>query len=276
MGGERTRRRGFALPATVLLCVVVGITASAMLGRLANQRLVAERQLRSYRAHHMGKGVREVVGQWAISLSGQPLEKMIAPDGRVLDLRLTDGTLIRLFMSDGQGSVLADVSRLPPGDRADAAAVLEALRDAAHGSLDASWVRPVGPVGVSALSAPEPVLEAVARVVTSNKGQAAALVRAILEARRDGELNEGELAAAAGKGGIGSDALARFNRLLVPRPELWALTADVHGPGRDGEPADAVESRFRGLILLGQAGLGTINAGDSLGMFLTWEELSGR
>lgn len=276
MGADRATRRGFALPAAVLLSIVVGVAAAAMLGRQANQRLVTDRQLRSYRAHHMGKGVREVVGQWAISLSGQPLEKMIAPDGRILDLRMTDGTLVRLFMTDGQGSVLADLSRVPAGERADAAAILGALREVAHGAIDPAWVRAVGPIRVSALTAPEQVLEAVARAVTSTRGQATSLVRALLEARRDGELTEGELSAAASKGGIGTDGLSRYTRLLASHPELWAITADVYPPGRGGDPSDVVEAKFRGLILLGQAGLGNINAGDSLGMFLTWEELSGR
>ncbi|MFM9997054.1 MAG: hypothetical protein ACKVU4_14795 [Phycisphaerales bacterium] len=276
MDAERRTSRAFALPTVLLLTMVVGVAAAAMLSREADNRLMIERQLRAYGTHHMGKGVREVVGQWAISLSSQPLEKMIASDGHVLDLAMADGTLVRVSMADGQGSLLNDLARVPTSERVDAAAMIEALREVAGSSVEPDWVRPVGPVRVSAMGAPEAVLTAGARVATSTKGQATALVRAIMDARRDGEMTEATLNAAASRAGLTGDALSKFNRLFAPRPELWLLGVEVYPPAAPGRRADQPESRYRGRIVLGQAGLGTMNAGDSLGMFLTWEEVTAR
>lgn len=276
MGDEAGTSRAFALPTVLLLTMVVGVAAAAMLSRAADQRLIVERQLRSYRTHHMGKGVREVVGQWAVSLSSQPLERMIAPDGRVLDLTMADGTLVRVFMADGQGSLLNDLARVATPERVDAAAMLDALREIAGSSVDPDWVRPVGPVRVSAASAPEEVLTAAARVAVSTKGHATALARAIMDARRDGEMTEATLNAAASRAGLTGDALSKFNRLFAPRADLWALAVEVFPPGARGGRGEEPESRYRGRLVLGAAGLGNMNAGDSLGMFLTWEEMTAR
>ncbi len=271
-----TRRAGFALPAVLLLTLVVGIVAAAMLRRESSQVLLFQRQFESYRGHHLARGLREVVGQWSISLSGQPIEKMIAPDGRVLDLQMADGTLVRVFLADGQGSVLSDVSRLAGEDRRDGEAILAALEEIAGRRVEPGWLRPVGPVRISAAEAPEEVLEAVARVLTTTKAQAKTLARAIIEARKDGNLDEAKLATAAGRGNLNAEGLARFNRLLAPKPDLWLLRADVHPPAPGGRTQEKVQVRYGGRIAFGQAAFGTASGLESLGAFLTWEELPAR
>ncbi len=276
----RQTRSGFALPAVLLLTLVIGVVAAVMVRRESTQVLLFHRQMRSYDAHHMGRGVREVVGQWAISLSGQPIEKMIAPDGRILDLQMADGTLVRVFLADGQGSVLTDLSRAAGEDQRDGEAIVAALEEIARGqagsSGDSPWTRAVGPVRISAASAPEAVIEAVARMLTTTKAQATSLTRAILDARQDGQLDEAELATAAGRGGLDAQALARFNRLLAPKPDLWMLTAEVHAPGRGGQALEEIKARYGGRIAFGQALFGAASGLDSLGSFLSWEELPAR
>lgn len=269
----RRSRRAFALPAVLLLTLTVGIVTAAMLQRESAQSLLFQRQLGSYRAHHLARGVREVVGQWAVSLSGQPLENMIAEDGRILDLETSDGTVVRVSLADGQGAVLTDLSKLAGSDRTDARAVLRELDDITRGRPDPAWLRPVGPMRISASSAPEEVLEAVARVLTKTKAQATAVTRAILQAREDGPLDEAKLAAAAGRGGLNAEDIARLNRLLTPRAELWLLVADVHEPDRRGRTRAEIEARYRGYIAFGQGSFGAASGLDSLGSFLSWEEV---
>lgn len=265
--------RGFALPVVVLLALVGAVLAAAMLRREEVQRLQTQRQLDSYRDHHFSRGVREVVGQWAISLSGQPIEKMIAPDGRVLDLELADGGLVRVFMADGQGAALSDVSKATGEERADAERILANLMEITRGRPDPAWVRDVGPVRISAGTAPEAVVEAVARVVTSTEGAATALARTILNARRDGPLTEAGLASAVGRAGLSGDQVSRFNRLFTAKPELWLMTVEVFGPGRDGKPQREPGFRYVGRVSLGQAGAGAFAGAESLGSFLSWEAL---
>ncbi len=266
-------RRAFALPAVLLLTLVVGIVSAAMLQRESAQSLLYHRQFRSYRTHHLGRGVREVVGQWSVSLSGQPIEKMIAPDGHILDLEMSDGTLVRVYLRDGQGSVLTDTSRLAGEDRADTEAILRALEEIAGDKVDPDWLRPVGPVRISASTASEEVIEAVARVLTTTKPQATSLARAVLEAREGGELDEAGLASAASRGGLNAETLARFNRLLGPKPDLWLITAEVHAKDRRGRTLEEVEARYRGRIAFGQGAFGAASGLDSLGSFLSWEEV---
>jgi type II secretory pathway component PulK len=269
----RQVRRGFALAAVLLLSLVVAVVAAVMLQRESTNILLYHRQFGSYRTHHLGRGLREVVGQWAISLSGQPIEKMIAPDGRVLDLEMEDGTLVRVYLADGQGSALTDVSRLAGDDRRDAEAILAALDEISRGRVDPAWVRTVGPARISAASAPEEVIEAVARVLTTTTAQAKTLARAILDAREDGDLNDEKLATAASRGTLNAEELARFNRLLAPKADLWLLRADVHPAGPRGGTLARPEARYEGRIAFGQAAFGAASGLESLGAFLTWDEV---
>lgn len=270
------RARAFVLPVVLLLALAVGILAAALLQREATHTLSYQRQFTSYRTHHIGRGVREVVGQWAVSLSGQAIEKMIAPDGRILDLETSDGTLVRVSLHDGQGSVLTDIAKLAGQDRADAEAVLAELDELTGGKPDPEWIRSVGPARISAASAPPEVIEAVARVLTTTDAQAKALARAVLEAREDGELDEAKLATAASRGGLNAEELARFNRLLAPKAELWMLVADVHKPDRRGRTLAEVEARYTGRLVLGQAAFGAASGLDSMGVFLSWAEVPPR
>ena len=257
----------------LLLTLVAGVLAATMLSRESTQRLATQRQLDSYRSHHLSRGVREVVGQWAISLSGQPIEKMIAPDGRILDLRLADGGLVRVSMADGQGSVLTDMSKVTGDDRTDGERIVANLREITRGRPDPEWVRTVGPVKISAATAPEEVLEAVARVLMPTEGAATSLVRAIVSARRDGPMTESDLASAVGRAGLSGDQMSKFNRLVAARPELWMVVVEVFDAGRDGEPRDRPHSRYAGRISFSQAGLGAFAGAESLGSFLSWEAL---
>lgn len=270
---HRRPRPAFALPVVLLLTLVAGIIAATMLTREATHRLGTQRQLDSYRDHHISRGVREVIGQWAISLSGQPVEKMIAPDGHLLDIEPADGGLVRVSMADGQGAVLSDLGKISGEDRADGERILAALNEITRGKPDPSWLRPVGPVKISAATAPEEVIEAVARVLVPTTGAATSLTRAIMSARRDGPMTESDLATAVGRAGLASDQLSRFNRLVTAKPELWLVTVDVHEPGRSGRPQEQPRSRYAGRISFSQAGLGALAGAESLGSFLSWEPL---
>jgi type II secretory pathway component PulK len=267
------RRGGFALPMVFLLALVVGITAAVMLERETVQHLSSERVLASYREHHMGRGVREVVSAWLVTLTGQPLEKMIAEDGRVLDIRRPDGGTVRVYFEDGQGSALTDLTAAGGEDLAIGRAIRERLRELGGGRPHPSWVRTVGPVRISAATAASEVLEAAAFAVTKKKEVSRAFAREVVRARDEGQLTVERIGVAAQRAGLSGEERTQIDRVLAARPDLWLVRVEVLTPERAGS-ASRVVGRFRGRVLLGGPGASGIGTGmmQSMGSFLSWEE----
>jgi hypothetical protein len=270
---NRLAFRGFALPMVILLAMVVGILAAVMLERQGAQRLSAERVAASYREHHVGRGVREVISSWLVSLSGQPVEGMIAPDGRVLDIGMGNGSSVRIFMEDGQGSALVDLSAVSGEELEVCRNLRDRLEEVSRGRPDPKWVRRVGPARISARSAPEEVIEALAFVIGKNKVKATSFARAVREARRDGVLTDGDIAAAADGAALSPEARALISRMLAASPDLWLVRVEVVEPGRAGSRA-TVSARYEGRVLLGGTGASSLgsNLSQSMGSFLSWEE----
>lgn len=267
-------RRGFALPMVILLAMVVGIMSTVMLERETTQRLSADRMIASYREHHTARGAREVVGAWLVSLAGQPLERMIAPDGRVLDIRRPGGSVVRVYMVDGQGSVLTDLTGVAGEDLALARAVRDRLAETSRGRPESQWVRRVGPLKISAGGAPEPVLEAAAFAVRGAREAARAFAREVIEARRDGELTAAELGLAADRAGLNAEERARLDRIMIPKPDLWLVRVEVWSQERAGT-RERLVGKYQGRVPLGSSAVGGLGSGmmQSLGTFLSWEEL---
>lgn len=268
-------RRGFALPIVIVLALIVGIVAAVVLERQGAQRQIVARQLYGYQDTHFERGVREVVGQWTDSLIGQPLEKMIAPDGHALDIQRPDGSLISIYLFDGQGTVLTELAGLSGTDAADAEGVLNELRSHHPGDIDPAIGRPVGPARVCAASAPGEVLEAVGAYAKGGKN-AHRFVQSLMDARTRGSLTDADLAAAMSAVDMTADQQNVAKRLLVLKPELWNTVVDVYVPRNGGE----LVTRYGGRFMLSNFGGGTapgrVTTMVSLGKFLWWERLPTR
>jgi hypothetical protein len=265
------QRRDFAMPLVVLLALVVGIVAAVVLQRQAAQGLLVERQYRSYRNSHFERGLREVVGAWTDTLIGQPLNQLIGADGHTLDLELPDGAWASIYLFDGQGSLIGRAAGLTEQQRADMAGVIDALTATAGEDVDLAWFRPVGPVRVSLLSAPPEVLEAIASYAGARTPRR--LVGAILDARLSGELTQPDLETAYNSAGLNAEQRAVVNRLVALQPELWAMVVEVYEPVRQAQPAQ-LTARYLGRFSLPVAGAGRASTSlNSLGKFLSWEEL---
>lgn len=264
---------GFALPMVILLAMVVGLMAAVMLERQGAQRLSVARQLSTYRAHHLGRGVREVVSAWLVSITGQPIENMLGPGGLVLTITTPERQTIQVWMEDGQGSALTDLSGLSGDDLAAARALRDHLETLDRGRIDPAWVRAVGPVAISAKSAPEELVRGLALVVTQMKVRATSFTRSIREAREDGDISEADIGQAAEHAGFSPEQKTRMMRLLTAKPDLWLVRAAFSSPDRPTDPSRVV-SRYEGRVQLGGAGVAALGSGlmQSLGSFLSWEE----
>jgi hypothetical protein len=255
----------------VLLALVVGIIAAVVLQRQAAQGLIVERQYRSYKSTHFERGLREVVGAWTDTLIGQPLVQLIGVDGHTLDLDLPDGSWASIYLFDGQGSLLSRAGGLTPQQRTDMAGVLDALIARSEEDVDLAWFRPVGPVKVSLMSAPPEVLEAIASYAGARAPRR--VVGPILEARGAGEITQVDVETAYNAANLTPEQRAVMNRLVALQPDLWAMVVEVYEHVRHGQPAQ-LTARYLGRFILPAAGTArTTTSLNSLGKFLSWEEL---
>lgn len=268
-------RRAFALPLVLILALVGVLSAAVMLEREGAQRHTTARQINAYRAHHLERGIREIIDAWARQTVSLGIGTMIGADGRVMDLRLADGGTLSIFMADGQGSILTETAFLPDTERRDAQAILEQLRLEAvqsnAGVPDPSWIRAVGPVRVSAASAPEPVLRAVLRSVFDER-RADELLTLILEARADGEIAPNDIAAAVNNVGGEPRDRNRLMRVLTTSPDLWDVTIEFHAPERAWR-SDGPIVRYGGKMRINRPDANRPSAFEPMGSFLTWEQL---
>jgi hypothetical protein len=267
------RHPGFALPMVILLAMVVGVMAAVMLERQSAQRLAVARQVSSYRSHHLGRGVREIISAWLVSITGQPVENMLGPGGLVVTITTPDRQTIRVWMEDGQGSALTELAGLSGDDLATARALRDYLEGLDRGRIDPKWVRSVGPAAISAKSAPEDVVRGLAMVVAEMKVKATSFTRSIRDAREDGQITDAEIGMAAEQASFSPEQKTRMLRLLTAKPDLWLVRASVFSADRPTDPSHEV-ARYEGRVQLGGAGIAALGSGlmQSLGSFLSWEE----
>ncbi len=269
---EVAAARGFAMPIVIVLALVVAIMATVMLERQGTQRLSVQRQLNLYRDHHFQRGIREVAGAWTDTLGGQPIEKMIDTDGHALDIELADGGNLSIYLFDAQGSTRSDPRGLNEEEKTDAGGVYEQLMVMSGGKPDPMWFRTVGSVKVCAASAPYEVLEAIANYASGGSRAGKRFADELVEARQAQELTQANIQTACSAAGLDAEAVQTINRLIVVKPELWAMVVDVYQAGR---ASNGPVARYMGRFVPpgAQTSGGNGTSLQSLGKFLTWEEL---
>jgi hypothetical protein len=289
------REGGFVLPLVVMLTVVAGIMITVMLERQSNQHLAVDKQIKSYQSHHGGRGIQEIAWTWIQSRRGA-LTDALDRDHRAFDLELADGSVVSIFLYDGQGPALGDSAALTGDDQIACESILDLLQNPAparggrgsgHGSgqgrpssggsgappgaPDDALTRTVGPLAVSAQTAPPEVLNAVLTYVIGGSG-VGSYVKEIVRLRAEGKLNQAALTTVLAKADLKPEQHTQVDRLLVIEPSLWRMVAELHD-GRSRE----VFSRYGGYILLdstgGNQGLPGRGAWQQMGPFLSWEDL---
>lgn len=238
-------RRGYALPLVLLLALVASVVMAMVLDRQRTQTLSQKRQLDHYRDDHFAKGMQEAVDAWMKSVAARPIVELIEPDGRALDMDLAGGVTLRLYVFDGQGSILTEILGLSGEARVDAANLISelsqlppdlraALPDFQRGRLT-ELTRRFGPLQISVNTAPEPVLHAAVRYAFGGSNSADA-VKAIVEARSEKVLAAADLSdvIAKLKGEINQRSV--LTRVLTTQPVLYRLEARLF---RTGASADA-------------------------------------
>lgn len=257
------------MPMVILLALIVGIMTAIMLERQSAQSLTVQRQLHEYRDQHFSRGVREVVGQWTDTLAGQPIQNLIQEDGHILDIQAADGSWIAIYMFDGQGSALVDLTGLQEQDRTDAMGILQELAAITGDNPAPGLLRSVGPVKICAASASPEVLEAVGNYASGSRN-GRRFSDSITKARSRQPLTQADIQTAQSAADMTAEQRQVANRVLLTSPELWNMVIDVYNPG-ERVPSVRYGGRFS------PPGVGnsarTTNSLQTLGKFLSWEEL---
>ena len=271
----RTQRRAFVMPLVLLALVVVGLGVGVSMSRFAAETRVVERQLRAYHEHHAGMGLQEAIGAWLKQQTGRAIADVIDPlTGHAMDIELADGSIVSVYLRDGQGTALADLSDLPSNQVDEAGVILRNLATTMSASDYLRFTRSVGPSSISVNAATEPVIRAVAMAITNDRAED--LANEIIRTRaRSGTVTRQDINTAVGAAGLTNEQRTQALRLFATDVELWAIIVELKGGS--GLDRGKLLSRYGGLARLrvgatGRRGAAATNPAE-LGSFLTWRDL---
>lgn len=265
------RSRAFALPLVVILSMVATMAIAIMLERQGQQTRATIRQMRWTQDRHLERGVREVAGAWLTGASRR-LNDIAKEGGHALDLTMEGGRTIRLDIEDAQGSILSMFDGVSEAELPFAQGAYDSvlMRAGDEQTLD-RWTRTVGPVAISAVTAPEEVIAAAVAPMIGD-GQATALARDVVLAREDADADRGTqwLRRVIAEYATEMEDRRTMQRLLVGEPDLWRLSISVMDDrGRVGSMYEAiVEVDGREIRQRADSG-----AFSPLGPFLLWRRL---
>jgi len=269
---SRSERRAFVMPMVLLATVVVGMGVGIAMTRFAAQTKVIARQSRAYNEHHAGQGLQEAIGAWLRQQNGRNIADAIDPDsGHAMDIELQDGSVVSVYLRDGQGTALADLSALSPTQVEEAGIVVKNLAEDVSPQEYLRLTRAVGPAAISVNTSSETVIRAVAMAVGGADGDSFADELLRIRARGS-DITRQDITSAIGAAGLSNEQRTAALRMLSTDVSLWAVIVELHaGKGAD---RGRLISRYGGLARL-RVGTARRSGGNpsELGTFLTWRDL---
>ncbi len=211
-------RPGFVFLVVLMLLAISGIVIAAALRRSAMQALVVEDQLDSYIRYHELQGVRSIADVWLLRNDTETLKRN-ANTGLPVVTQLIDETVYRIYVQDGQGTVLTNL--LGQTGSVPQTWLVEMLSRIPQDRPDLT--RSVGPWQVSLRSAPDEVIEAMAA------GDPA--VALALRSARDEEIaNVSDLISELDKQQVNGLTAQAIARNLTFDPSLWRIDVEAERP----------------------------------------------
>ena len=256
----------------ILVMVVVGLVVSVSLTRMSAQNLIVQRQIRASQEHHAGRGLQEAIGAWLRQQNGRDLFDVLDPEtGHAMDIRLEDGSVVSVFLRDGQGSALSNLTGRRQREINDGSEILRRLSRNVSPNQYMRMTRPFGAIGISITSAPELLVTNVCNAIMDGNGSS--LANEILSMRQQNDrLGRTDLTAISRTIGLTSEQRAMMQRVFATDIELWAVIVEVRG-GR-GVSSNRLISRYGGITRI------RLNTGRrqgsnlmELGAFLTWKDI---
>ena len=265
------RGRGFALPMVMLLSLVGVMVIVSMLTRYGSQNRFVQRHRMRYVEHHTQRGVQEMVGTWLDLARGGPLSDITREDGLAFVVDFAGSRRLEVFVHDGQGTLLTDLSAMNARERRVIEAALAELQaDGPIGNL-ANMTRRRGPASVSVMSAPVEVLRAVLIGADIEGATADRVAEDFVQEREQGEMTQPDVLRLLGATGVSPESRGLAAAVLTVSPSLFAFETRVYDRRRG-----PMTAHYSGLVVVATRGSGRGNAQASFkpaGPFLTWEVL---
>ncbi len=264
--------RGFALPMAILVMVVVGLVVSVALTRMNAQTLLIQRQIRASQEHHAGRGLQEAIGAWLRQQNGRDLFDVLDEQtGHAMDIELEDGSVVSVFLRDGQGSALSNLTGRPQREINDGSEILRRLARNVSSRQYMQMTRPFGAIGISVTTAPELLITNVCNAIMDGSGSN--LANEILAMRQQSaRLNRTDMTTISRTAGLTTEQRAMMQRVFATDIELWAVIVEVRG-GR-GVSSGRLVSRYGGITRI-RLSSGRRQGSNlmELGAFLTWKDI---
>lgn len=268
----KAKRNGFVMPIIILLMVVVGLTISLSLRRLSSQQLLVSRQIKAYYEHHSGRGLQEAIGAWLRQQNGRELDEVLEEGtGKAMDITLSDGSVVSIYLFDAQSAMLSDLSSLGENQIDEAGIALRTLSESVNTTEYMDMTRPFGPASVSVHTAEEPVIEAISVTIAGNNGMSFA--NDIMLQRASGErMTRQKLVETATRAGVSAEQRASVLRWFATDVQIWGVMVEVRG-GR-GLSRGRLLARYGGITLI-RSNTGRSRNGNAqeIGAFYTWKDL---
>lgn len=240
----RSPGRGFAMPMALMVVLVLTTMLSVMLERHIAQLLANRRQLDAYAFGQATRGISEALDAWIRSNGNNGIAGALDSDGLAFTLTTDGGQVVKIYLHDGQGLALADLSGLS-GDtlqlgRDVVDRLVQEQRERAR-----ALVRRDGPLAISVNSAPASVLKAAIEAADTDR-VAKDLLGAILSLRSSqGLLTPEDLTQAIQNDVPDGASRVQIGALLTANPALWRVevTAESRATGQ-------IAARYRAWSLI--------------------------
>ncbi|MDF1869580.1 MAG: hypothetical protein P1U30_04240 [Phycisphaerales bacterium] len=268
----RSNPRGFVMPMVILLMVAVGLTMSLSLKRLSTQQLVVNRQVNSYYEHHSGRGLQEAIGAWLRQQNGRELDEVLEADtGKAMDITLSDGSTVSIYLFDAQGGLLSDLSSVESSQVDEVGLALKNLSESVNEVQYLDMTRPFGPSAISIHTAPVEVIRATAMAIAGDRGLR--LADDIMLQRASGErMTRQLLVETATRAGVNSEQRAAVLRRFATDVQVWGVLVEIRG-GR-GLSNGRLLARYGGVTRIrSNTGRTASSNAMEIGAFYTWKDL---
>jgi type II secretory pathway component PulK len=256
---KREAPRAFALPVVLMVSLALATLITVLLDRFGSQTRSVSGIVRSYESYHAGRGLHQLFEAWLRTSNTSRLSSKLGENGLALTAQLSEGLTpnansaetVKLYLADGQGSILAEPGGLPAEDVALAQAIINAARDIEVSNPDAAEGgiarRQFGPIAVSLRSASPGTLRAAVSGATAGD-KVDEIVAQLLKAREDLNVASTVVSEIANKAGLAGDARANFLKVITVDPTMWNITAEVVADRLIGA---GLLMRYKGTALVG-------------------------
>ena len=229
-------KRGFTMLLVIGVMAIATTVIAFNVKRLNFRAGAVSRQIEQYHLHHEIQGVRDIVMLWLSNPAVRDeLVEFQGSDEPAHMVTMADGLSVRVFVRDGQGTLLANLANTT--DLAQQEQMIEALTRMPEDRPE--LVRRSGPMQMSFYAMPPEVIQAIAPDPN--------LAAALITLQDDPEINRANLSTKVLEFGAAMASFQQIRPLITFTPEVWALDVVAFDPD-----SPEAEDQYRLYTVLAQ------------------------